>query len=85
MIIEIKYFNGAKKISHTIKNEYTKTELHCLNCGEKGVFSEDNGDYYEGERHVCLSCDFYFSVPSFPENGLEHEQIKQVLEALKSD
>jgi len=59
-------------------------ELHCLKCGAENIWSEDFGDYYEGETHICLKCNHYFNLPSKPEDGIECEQKSQVLKILNN-
>ena len=88
MIVEVDYYRTDRKtneqtVSHNSKQEYTKTELHCLNCGEKGLYAETFGDYYAGEQHVCLKCNHYFSLPFQPQDGATDTQVKQILKQLK--
>lgn len=49
--------NGHPEISHSHKEEWTKTELYCPSCGVQNVWwDEYASDYYVGEPHMCLGC-----------------------------
>jgi len=84
MKTKVNYYNTDGSVSHTSDNTWSLTKLHCLNCGEKGIYSEAFGDYYAGERHICLKCGYYFSLPGEPDDAKEDVQQKQVLEQLRA-
>ena len=57
----------------TITNEYgngnytwIETDRHCFRCGVKGVWRDDDDDYYAGYAYVCLHCKAEFSIPCDP-------------------
>jgi hypothetical protein len=57
--------NGRKELSHTIDETYCPTDYHCPGCGEQTVYREFGpGDYYQGETHVCTSCESKFYLPN---------------------
>lgn len=44
-----------------------KPELHCPHCGEKSVWVDlGAGDYYQGPQHLCLGCEWEFSLDMGP-------------------
>lgn len=81
--VEVNYYNLDGSLSHTYSSNWENTGLFCLNCGERGLFAEDNGDYYEGETHICLKCGYFFNLPRCPDDGKEDEQKRQVLAQLR--
>jgi hypothetical protein len=81
----VSYYNKDKSISHTSDSFWSQTNLHCLNCGEVGLYAESVGDYYEGETHICLKCGYYFNLPQKPSDGKEDVQREQVLQQLTKE
>jgi hypothetical protein len=76
-IIPVKYEWGIQRIT------VEKTNLHCLNCGEKSVWIETgDGDHYEGPNHYCGTCTSVFTVPSLRVDT-KNPQEKQICEAIK--
>lgn len=67
--------------SHQYTEPWEKTDLYCLNCGEKDLWvCNDGGDYYHGETHMCLSCEHSFSLPGYPSDpsDLDEQRLRQI-------
>ena len=77
---EIKYEAG-----HSCHEEWEKTDFHCLGCGEKSVWEDQNdGDYYVGPLFICEQCGASFTM-QYNDVRTEDWQDKQRLEAIRSD
>jgi len=85
MEINVEYYKKDGSLSHSYDSIWGKTDLHCLNCGSSGLYAENEGDYYQGETHICLDCGYYFNLPCDPSDGNEDEQKKQILKHLRSE
>lgn len=59
-------YDRDKIITQTKKEDWTKEEYFCPECGQKSVWCriENSGDYYVGETYLCVNCDTYFYLPS---------------------
>ena len=43
--------------THTCANEWDfEADLHCMCCGNKGIYVEFDGDYDQGSENLCVSC-----------------------------
>jgi transposase-like protein len=61
---EVGPFDVKYELGHSYRETYVKTEWFCPACGNQAVWVEKSGgDYYEGPRHVCTSCDASFTLP----------------------
>jgi transposase-like protein len=74
---DVKYEGG-----HSYVEEWQKSAYHCPRCGQKEVWHETGpGDYYVGEKFICLACDAHFYLPDDPVQCYDW-QSKQRREAL---
>lgn len=55
--------------THHYFHEWNKTDFFCMNCGQKEVWAEECGDYYQGEAHLCISCEHSWNMPYSPDIG----------------
>lgn len=60
-IITISY-----KAGHSHKEKWDRTKYFCMECGEQAVWAAQDGDYYQGERHMCALCGFSWNMPDSP-------------------
>ena len=68
--------------SHTIDEEWEKTEYTCLMCAEREVYKDSGfGDYYQGPQYICISCGHEWCLPNGP--SLVDKYDKQILDAIK--
>lgn len=86
--ISVAYYSNrrgeGKRLSHSISEEWMPTTLFCPRCAEKQVWHEGGvGDYYVGERYICISCQGEFYLPGGI-NDAKGEQNEQRLQTLKS-
>lgn len=69
--------------SHQSTEPWEKTDLYCLNCGRQEVWiCDDGGDYYQGETHMCLSCEHSFNLPHYPTDpdDQDEQRLRQIRE-----
>ena len=60
-----------------------KEDKYCPRCGTKNVWShQEDEDFYVGKDHVCISCDYFFTVQDTesPYSGLKKAltQLKEI-------
>lgn len=75
-------FGVRYQLGHRIDESWIPAVVHCPSCGSSEVMVEDGpGDYYDGEKHVCLKCGSYFALHIY---GLDGSEDRARLEVIRS-
>lgn len=71
-----------KKFSHIYSETWEyRAYTFCPSCGSKGIWvSEGCSDYYVGEEHICIECEYTFHLPY--SHRIIDDQGKQRVDAL---
>lgn len=49
-----------------MRNRWSLTPLHCINCAKKEVWEDlSSDDYYTGTNHICVACRISFHPVHF--------------------
>lgn len=79
----IRYYAKAPKGEREViqKEQWEDTNYFCPNCGQKTVWHQyDEGDYYVGEDHICISCGKMFTLQN--EMNMSEERTPQLIKQL---
>jgi predicted RNA-binding Zn-ribbon protein involved in translation (DUF1610 family) len=87
-VFDVLYYGnptGKEKVySHQYTERWIQETIFCPNCGKKSVWRcDDGGDFYVGEKYLCLSCSHGFYLPVGTEDMSDDEHGKQRLMNLK--
>lgn len=65
---------------HYIREYEEEKKLFCPNCGKQKVWVEKGEeDYYTGQNHICICCNYIFSLPSLCAAPKEYKRIAEQL------
>lgn len=70
--IDVKYDWG----NHTEK--WTETDYHCIGCGNKSVWVENEGDFYQGCRNMCVLCGWSFSCEHKTDDKYDKQRMEKI-------
>lgn len=85
IVVRVGPFEVKYELGHSYEETWEGTGLYCPQCGQLEVWRNTNGgDYYEGEQHLCTSCESTFSLPRL-HAALPDWQNEQRLAALRDD
>lgn len=79
----VEYYKEDGRLSHSYPERYEYDQsLLCPHCGSRSIWVEDEEDYYQGYRHICVHCgsEFYLSIYPPP---VKDAQTKQRLNHLR--
>ena len=66
--LDVNYYKNPtgkkRQLSHKLTEEWTvKDQIHCPNCGHKGIWISDRNNCEVGPEHICLECGYSFHLP----------------------
>lgn len=76
----VKHFTVTGEVNYRTNEWWSRSELHCVSCGHKALFSDPSGAY------LCAKCGIHFHIPSWsgPVNVENDPQDKQRLAAVRA-
>jgi hypothetical protein len=82
---DVDYYQNPRGEGETWSHKYSETweptEYYCPACGKQSVWMESyGGDYYVGERHLCIGCNVSFYLPE----GVDRNTNRQIQQRLKN-
>lgn len=76
---DVKYYKGDGTFSHKYEECWEESDLYCPKCGLKSVYVECGaGDYYDGNKHICINCESTFYLPDSPQPSTDDSDLQRV-------
>jgi len=80
----------GRVFSHKYRERWQHIQMYCPNCGKRAVWQEDStGDYYFGERYLCLTCEHSWTIqgpyPPHPSDEQGSQRIKKISVLARSE